>query len=365
MAIKATGTSRDLLIHPGETIADILEERGITQVELAALTGVSAAYVSNVINGKKDISAKFAMALEYALRVPKSFWLNLQANYDAELLALNESATITEEEKGIVSILKDIVKYMRKSGLLPVAQKVDDVVLSLRKALQVSNLENLQSLVPCGEFRITDSHPINQFVMGAWLRMCQIAGEKRRVTTRFDSSCVEHLVTELKNIMQNVHVDIQTALRSLFAQYGIDFSVVHNFKGAPVQGYISAKNDGTYQMVLTIRGSFADIFWFSLFHELGHIVNGDVQRQKDFIDTTESTNADKEQAADEFAKNALLSNESYKAFVQQIDFHSYSAISAYAKTQNVPPYIVIGRLQKEEKIPYTWYSKYKLRYKWA
>lgn len=80
MATKRIGISRDLIIHPGETIADVLEDRCITQAELAARTGVSPAYISNVIAGKKDISSKFAMALEYALDVPKSFWLNLQAN---------------------------------------------------------------------------------------------------------------------------------------------------------------------------------------------------------------------------------------------------------------------------------------------
>lgn len=86
MVVKKTGISRDLIIHPGETIADVLEERGITQAELAMRTGVSTAYVSNVIKGKKDISANFAFGLEYALGVPKSFWLNLQAKYNAELL---------------------------------------------------------------------------------------------------------------------------------------------------------------------------------------------------------------------------------------------------------------------------------------
>ena len=52
MAVKKIGISRDLIIHPGETISDILVERSITQAELAARTGVSAAYVSNVIAGK-------------------------------------------------------------------------------------------------------------------------------------------------------------------------------------------------------------------------------------------------------------------------------------------------------------------------
>ena len=66
MAKKRTGISRDLIIHPGETIADVLEDRGITQAELAARTGVSKTYVSNVISGKKNISLKFAAALEYA-----------------------------------------------------------------------------------------------------------------------------------------------------------------------------------------------------------------------------------------------------------------------------------------------------------
>ena len=90
MAIRKTGISCELVIHPGETIADILEDRGITQAELAAQTGVSAAYVSNVIAGKKDISARFAFALEYALGVPKSFWLNLQANYHVQLYSISE-----------------------------------------------------------------------------------------------------------------------------------------------------------------------------------------------------------------------------------------------------------------------------------
>ncbi len=75
----------DLKIHPGETIADVLAERGITQVELSARTGIAALYISEVIAGKEDISAEFASALESALGVSKSFWLNLQANYDAEI----------------------------------------------------------------------------------------------------------------------------------------------------------------------------------------------------------------------------------------------------------------------------------------
>ena len=72
------------LIHPGEIISDILEERNLTQKELAQRAGVSETFLSEVIHGKKDISKGLAIGLERTLEVPRSFWLNLQANYDAE-----------------------------------------------------------------------------------------------------------------------------------------------------------------------------------------------------------------------------------------------------------------------------------------
>ena len=78
------------LIHPGEIISDILEERNLTQKELAQRAGVSEIFLSEVIHGEKDISKELAMGLECALEVPHSFWLNLQANYDAKMIGLQK-----------------------------------------------------------------------------------------------------------------------------------------------------------------------------------------------------------------------------------------------------------------------------------
>lgn len=364
MATKKIGISRDLIIHPGETIGDILEDRGITQAELATRTGVTPAYISNVISGKKDISTKFAMSLQYALGVPKSFWLNLQANYDAELLELNESQTITEAEKQVCHSLVEVIKYLRKQHIIPVGQKAEETILSLRRELQISNLDNLKELVPQGAFRMATKATVDPYVLGAWIRLCQISGETSKSFACFEKENVDSLISEIKQIMLKPESDLQQELSSTMNQYGIDFSVVHNFKGAPVQGYISQKKDGIYQMVLTIRGSYADIFWFSLFHEIGHIVNGDVSKGTKFIDSESNHDIEREHAADIFASNALLSPVSYDDFVNRGDF-SIGAIKKYASTQKVEPYIVIGRLQKEKRIPYSWYSKYKLRYKWA
>lgn len=117
-------------------------------------------------------------------------------------------------------------------------------------------------------------------------------------------------------------------------------------------------------MVLTIRGAYADIFWFSLFHEIGHIVNGDISKVGVYIDTIEGNDEAKENAADMFARDALLNATDYKLFVARGDY-SIGTIESFARTQRVAPYVIIGRLQKEERISYAMYNDYKLRYKWA
>ncbi len=72
------------LIHPGETISDLMKAQGITQEELAQRAGVPEAFLGEVIRGEKDVTEELATGLHHAHFAPKSFWLKLQANYDAE-----------------------------------------------------------------------------------------------------------------------------------------------------------------------------------------------------------------------------------------------------------------------------------------
>lgn len=364
MAVKNRGISPDLLIHPGETISDLLEERGITQKELAQRAGVSEAFLSDVIHGKKDISRGLAMGLEYALGVPRSFWLNLQANYDAELLSIQEEESVQEEEKAVLTAIHEVVEFLKNRAVVAKELTTEQTIICLRKVFQVSKLTGLRTFVPAGAFRMSDKATVNPDVLGAWLCLCKVNGSENQMVSSFDSERSDELVIKLKDIMLNCRGDLQKTLIELFFEYGIDFSIVHNFRGAPVHGYISRKDDGTYRMVLTLRGAAADIFWFSLFHELGHIVNGDITKVGDYIDAQNSKDERREHAADEFASKALLEPASYRRFVDN-RVYSYTAIRAFAQTQGVPPYVVIGRLQKEGIIPWTWYQKYKPRYKWA
>ena len=98
MVENITGLSLDLIVHPGESIKELLEESDMTQDELAIRTGYSSKHISEVLSGKKDISSKFANALEYVFDIPTEFWINLQGIYDKQVLELEKVNNITDNE---------------------------------------------------------------------------------------------------------------------------------------------------------------------------------------------------------------------------------------------------------------------------
>lgn len=53
METKMNGLSLEFMIHPGETLKEVLEDRNMLQEELAERTGFSPKHISEVVNGKK------------------------------------------------------------------------------------------------------------------------------------------------------------------------------------------------------------------------------------------------------------------------------------------------------------------------
>ncbi len=89
--IRINGVNPDMIannitpqepVHPGEFLREEIEERGITQTQLAGEIGVSVSLLNEIINGKRAVSAEYAMLLEAALGIDTDYWMNLQANYN-------------------------------------------------------------------------------------------------------------------------------------------------------------------------------------------------------------------------------------------------------------------------------------------
>ncbi|MEM6453881.1 MAG: HigA family addiction module antitoxin [Acidobacteriota bacterium] len=78
----------DWVSPPGDTLADLLEERGWTQAELARRLGVSNKHVNDLVHARASISSETALQLSRVLGSTPRFWLNLETAYRAEVKRL-------------------------------------------------------------------------------------------------------------------------------------------------------------------------------------------------------------------------------------------------------------------------------------
>ncbi len=72
-------------IHPGEHLAEMLEELRISQYRLAKTMGTPARRINEIIHGNRSITADTALRLGQALGMTPEFWLNLQRMYDLDV----------------------------------------------------------------------------------------------------------------------------------------------------------------------------------------------------------------------------------------------------------------------------------------
>lgn len=359
---RAIGLSRDFIIHPGETLVEVLEDRVMSQKELAIRTGMTEKHVSTIVNGVKPISVAFAKKLEYALGIEAVFWINLQSNYDRELLEFEEMNNISEEEISVLKNLRDVIEYWSELGWIKKEDSSAAKVLDLRKIMGISNLTDIPELGYSAAFRAqVKNNSVDAYVVFAWQRMCEILTQNIEIADEIDVTKLREKIPEIKKVMFMSANEVKKQLEKIFAECGIAFKIVKNFRGAPVQGFIKKTEEGNLVLCMTIRNSFADIFWFTLFHEIAHIVYGDTKNK--FVDF-ESVSSEMEARADDFARNTLIPLKEFQYFVEQRDF-SISAINYFSKQSGVSPFIVIGRLMKEELIGWESYSKERIRYKWA
>jgi addiction module HigA family antidote len=72
-------------VHPGVYLKELLDELGISQYRLAKDLGVPAMRINHVVNGRRPVTAEFALRLGRYLGQNPRYWLNLQGRYDMDL----------------------------------------------------------------------------------------------------------------------------------------------------------------------------------------------------------------------------------------------------------------------------------------
>lgn len=88
-----SNTNIIIAIPPGEYLIEEIEERGITQKELARRMGRPLNAINEIIKGKKVITAQTALQLEEVMpEIPAKFWLNLESDYQLTKAVINKRA---------------------------------------------------------------------------------------------------------------------------------------------------------------------------------------------------------------------------------------------------------------------------------
>lgn len=355
----------DLPIPPGEYLEEVLEELGMSKAELARRMGRPPTKLSQVFKGEKTITPETAMQLEKVVGVPANIWLGLESEYR---LALARQA----EEKQIAKEIKLLTPFcysdLAKQGVVKKLSSRREKVRELQRFFGVASLLNVSSggaLRYQAAFRVgrAGTAAVKPHAVASWLRMGEVFAD-RIDCDAFDPDKLEEAVDEIRAMTLQSPRQFQKALRKRLAECGVALVIVPHFPGTKAHGATFWLSQEKAVLMLTIRFKWADIFWFSLLHELGHIL---LHSWRDTIVETSSYSAEqlvKEQEADVFARDALIPPGDYARFVEAGDFYS-GAIKRFAREIGTHPGIVVGRLQFDEHLRPEWRNELRTKYEWA
>jgi HTH-type transcriptional regulator/antitoxin HigA len=344
------------VVPPGATIADLIEEHAMTQTELAKRLGVTLKHVNQVVNGGASISAELALGLEKVFEVPASFWLSRESLYQADLARQSETQ---ELESHIAWASQFPVRELKKRRYLPADAHGVELVQALLGFLGVASPRLWHD--PAVAYRKSRSYESDPFALAAWLRVGERDGAEIDCEP-YDRDRFISTLHEARRMTRRDPKEWQPQLTELLARAGVALVIADTFKGARANGATRWLTPSKALLQLSLRYRWEDIFWFSFFHEAGHIA---LHRKKGVFvdglavaDRSQDSEAERlEREADRFAARILIP-ERYEARLRQL---RAAEIQAFADELEITPAIVVGRLQHEGLMHFSESVKYKRR----
>lgn len=335
-------------VTPGEVLDEHREAAGLTQAELAQRLGFSVKHVNRILAGLEPVGPETALKLESIFGLPAGIWLGLEARHQ-EFQARNAEVDQLEAEQ---VWLRDIPhRSMAKLGWIAADAKGAELVRSLRSFFSVGSLNYLPKVWEGVQatYRKAEAFRSHEWAMLAWLAKGEQEAESLQVAPH-DPAGLRGALGEIKAMSRLKDASFVEPLINCCAQYGVALVFVPAPDGARVCGATRWIDKDRALVQLSLRYKTDDQLWFTLFHELGHVLLHGKRDQ--FIDfdlvTAES---DQEREANEFAARQLVNQHELNRFVSMADF-SHHSICEFAKQQNVAPGIVVGQLQHRGAVPY-------------
>lgn len=350
-----------LAIPPGETLEEQLEQIGMTQVEFSKRTGLTTKHINEIINGKASLSPETALRFESVLGIPASFWNNLEANYqDAKARIESEQKLQNEIEYARAIPYAEMAKY----DWVPKTSKWNEKVINLRYYFGVASLDYIPNVIPVA-FRKSEIRDASSLALASWLRKGELISHGIN-TKPYNKDLLKENISVLRELSLKPPREFLPLIKQLLANCGVALVLVPHLKKTYAHGATKWMAPDKVMIVLSIRGSFADIFWFSLFHEIGHVLLHNKKQvfiAHNTVDYDDSETLKIENESDVFASNNLISQRNYQAFLQ--NELNEKSIKILANELRIHPGLIVGRLQHDNIIRYDQYNHLRTRYVWA
>lgn len=337
----------EYVIAPGETIQELLETNYMTQLDLADKTGINKKTINEIIKGKAPITISTALKLEYVFNIPASFWNNLESNY-REALERKKDIELIDKE---IDYLKDIPyneMAKRNWDYLEITNDSVEKVINLRKFFSVASLSFDTELKRKLAFRKRDNENFSLISLYCWLRYGEIQSNKISYP-KFNIELLKEKVLDIRLLATDSFLNNINKIKDILKECGVSLIYEAHLPKTYVNGVSYKITCDKAIIMLSDKGKRDDILWFTLFHEIAHLIKH--SKKEVFIDLENTSKDTLEIEADNYSRNILIPDNVYNDFINN-QFISEQTIIEFSEKNNILPGIVVGRLQKDNIIPW-------------
>jgi HTH-type transcriptional regulator / antitoxin HigA len=335
---------------PGYFIREQMEIRGWVQEELADVLGISPKHLSSILQDKQSLSIENAKKLSSAFNTSPQYWLNLDNDYRLWLEHEKQEHTATVESKAIIYSRMPVRDMMKKGWLTPTRDL--KVLIGEVKAYWTIPDLNFQFLEETVLPYYKKSEAYNQFnasYAATWFQMAKKYSEGINVPA-YNKQALEELY---KNIFSftNKQNGILLFLNSLHA-CGVKFFVLPHLEKTYLDGAAFLHN-GNPVVVYTARYKRIDNFWFTVAHEIAHVLKHLNDKTPFVLDNFREETTDKlEYEANALASKHLKHIEILEFLEPFFSYLSVDRIEECSRALHIHPAIIIGALAFNKKISF-------------
>jgi len=350
----------DVVTPPGETLLETIAICGLTQDDLAARTGRTPKLINEIGKGKAAITTDTALQFERVLGVPAEFWNNRERKYRESLTRIEERRRLENE---VEWLSRFPITAMTKLGWL---RKSNNKVEQLRELLNFLGVATPDSWERYfDEMQVAYRKPrtlkADPFALAAWLRKGDI--DAQAVDCRpYDAAAFRRALIQLRALTTAEPGEFQRRIVEICASCGVAVVFVRELPNIRVSGATRWFSPKKAVIQVNLRYKTDDHFWFTVFHEAGHVL---LDSKKEIFVDSDKFEGDHEEAANRFATEQLIPKADLRAFVASTRRMSKDAITRFARDQGIAPGIVVGQLQHWGHLPYTHCNSLKHKLTWV